>query len=150
MARLARLGGLAALALAVLALPAYLVVASGAQTLQAFLPLDEALVPVNQFEYSEDQTGKAEDILAIYGTPVGEPEAYLFVDDARIVRPEEDRSLAWVASTPGNEPIKLELVRAFVLRAALAGAAAGFGLLALAWFLARRRARPTVGEPAAA
>ncbi len=150
MLRLARRAGYAAIALAVLALPAYLVVADGAQTLQAFAPLDEALVPVNQFEYGEDPTGKPADILAIYGTPVGEPEAYLFVEDAMLVHPVEDPALAWVKTLPGQEPLKLELVRAFALRVGLAVFAAGTGLLLLAGFLGRRRTRSAAPEPVAA
>lgn len=141
MVRLLRLGGWAAIALAVLAVPGYLILAQGAQTLQAILPLDPALVAPNQFEYSQDPTGKEADILAIYGTPVGEPEAYLFVEEGMLLQPEEDPTLRWVKSLPGEEPLKLELVRALTLRAGLAVLAGGFALLGLAWFLGRRGAR---------
>ena len=44
---------------------------------------------VNRFLYEEEATGRDEDVIAIYGTPFGEPEAVLFVDESAILRPPE-------------------------------------------------------------
>ena len=138
---LLRLGAFAALGLALVIGPVYAVVAAGAGTYQQIVPVDEALVDVNRFTYAEDPSGKPEDVVAIYGTPKGEPTAYVFVDESRIVRPDEDASLALLIAPEEGQPTQLALVRFVALRLALGALATSLVLFGLGVVLRRRQAR---------
>ncbi len=146
--RLTRLGAFGALAVALLVWPLYAVAASSAATYQQIDPVDEALVPVNQFTYAEEPTGADEDIVAIYGNAKGAPTAYVFVDESLVIRPEEKPALVLLKAPAQGQPTQLAFVRFFIVRlsiGAFLGALVLFGLGALL----RRRAAPATLEPAA-
>lgn len=140
--KLARLGALGAIVVAVFVWPVSWVVAGQARTLQFIAPFEDAIVEVNRFEYEDDATGKDKDIIQIYGAPLGDAEAVVFVDASKIIHPLEKPELALlkVDKEAGDNPLQLGTVR-FLTRAVSFGAfatAAGFAVLLLV--LRRRRA----------
>lgn len=143
-----RVGAFGALAVAILIWPVYAFVASDAETYQQIVPVDDALVDVNRFTYAEDPTGDDADIVAIYGSPKGEPTSYVFVDQTQVLRPEENAALVLLKAPAEGQPLQLALVRFFAVRLSLGALVASLGLFGLGVILRRRATAAGRLEPA--
>jgi hypothetical protein len=137
---LVKWGAVAAVAAAVIVWPAAWLIERQAVTVQYIVPLDEATVAANRFLYAEEPSGEDADIVANYGTASGEPERIVFADASRIVRPEENPSLALYPKGAGENPIQVQTVY-FFAKVASFGGAIGAGALVLLLILLRRRQR---------
>ena len=146
--KLVRFGAIAALATAIVIWPVYAGVASSAVTYQQIVPVDDALVDVNRFTYSEDPTGDVADVVAIYGSPKGDPTSYVFVDESRVLHPEEQPELALLKAPAEGQPLQLALVRFFAVRLSLGALVASLSLFGLGLFLRRRATAAGHLEPA--
>ena len=142
MLKLLKLGAVGALVVAVLVWPALWAVAGQAETFQAIEPGDAETVLTNQQLYELDPTNDPKEIVQIYGAPLGEPTAYLFVDAERVIRPKEqpDLRLLQVYKSQDENPLQLQSAQ-LVTRFTSAGAGAtALGLFGLLLILRRRRA----------
>lgn len=128
------------LALVVLtaAYPVAVYLDSRATEVQPYRPWDQALVDFNKWQFAE---GDWEDsVVAIYGAAEGTPLRVLFVDEARLLRPSEDRDLVLLAKQPSEHLLQAQTVWFFAKWTA-AGALAVV-LLSAAGLFALRRRRP--------
>ena len=139
---------LGAAALAVLVWPAAWLLARQAQTVQLIARFDEAVVGVNRFGYEDEPSGLPADIISIYGTPFGEPEAVLFVDSGKIVHPVENPELALLPKGADENPFKVDSLTFLVRFVSVGAAAAAAALLLLLTFLRRKRAKTDPAQTA--
>ncbi len=136
--RVLRIGLIGAIAVAALVWPAAWILDGRAQSLQLIHPFDEATVGVNRFAYEDEPTGAEDDVLRIYGVPLGKPERVLFVDQADIIRPRENPNLVLLKKAEDENPLKIQTVY-FFARLASIGACLGAGALLLLLAIVRRR-----------
>lgn len=139
--RLLKFGMVGALSVAVLVWPLYFAAKAGAETYQQIAPVDEAAVDVNRFLYAEDPSGQDEDIVAIYGLAVDGPKAYVFVDNALVLHPEEKPELTLLRRPAEGQPLQLAGLFSRLGYTSLAALFAALGMLTLRWVLVRRSRR---------
>lgn len=90
----------------------------------------------------EDDAAQREQVLAIYGNVAKlETERVLVFDEERVTYPDEYPEIAWLpaGSAGGDYPVQSETVAYTLQHVTLAGAIAAALLLALRWFVTRRR-----------
>ena len=118
---------------------------------QKIRPLDAEAVAANKLLFEA-----GDDVVEVYGARLGEPVRVLFIDETRILRPEEDPAL--VLYPTGDEFVLQTRWMHYTTRLVAFGAGAAAALLlapalwlfALAQWLRRRRAMRRAVEPAAA
>lgn len=143
------IGWIAALSTAVAVWPVAALLASRGVRAQMIAPSAPDVVEVNQglFELDAPDPGSpdfASKVTQIYGTPVGEPMDFVFVDDSRFLRPRELPSLTLlpVDKARGENPLQASTLYFFARWATLA-AGLGFGVLGSIWiYLVRKRPAP--------
>ena len=149
--RLLKFGALMAVAAAVLVWPIQALLASQAETIWFVQRLDDAAIDVNrQLFDAEGLTGTElrREVMAIYSSRSGdEPERALFLDQARVIRPEEVAGLALYDIRAGK-PLQAQTVAWVARMTSLGAAATALALFALLWFL-RRRATSHAAKAAA-
>lgn len=132
-----RAGGLLGLGLASLILigAAVLDVTLGRDVLFITPKAPEAILADRDFWEPGDPVAE------IYGTPAEQPARVLFIDDGKLIRPEEDRSLVLlpVDKTRGENPFQVKMLWFFAGRLAGGLGLAGLVGIALGAFLSRRR-----------
>ena len=136
---LLKIAAITAVALAVLIWPTSWLLAGQAKTVQLIAPFDEAVVDVNRFEYEDEPSGEDADVIAIYGTPFGEPEAVLFVDAEKIMHPIEKPALALLPKAADENPFKVDSLSFLARFISLGAAVAALGSFLLFAYLRRRR-----------
>ncbi|MDJ0522504.1 MAG: hypothetical protein QNJ90_10595 [Planctomycetota bacterium] len=141
MLKLLKIGAIGALTVAVLVWPALWAITGQAETFQAIEPSDAETVLTNQQLFELDPTDDAEEILAIYGSALGEPTRYLFVDEARVVRPQEkpELRLLQVYKSRDENPLQLQSVALFTRFTSVGAGVTALLLFGLYTFLRRRR-----------
>ncbi len=137
--RLERLFRVAAAALLALSL----LTVMGAWALDRLLATEvQIIVPASSMEVELNRSLwlPGEPVAAIYGIPAGEPLRVLFVSDDRILRPEEEPTLALlpVDKQAGENPLQARTVWFLAWRAAAGLLAAAIGLAFLAAWRSRR------------
>ena len=138
-----RIATVAAAAVALLALPAAWLLSGQSQRVQYISAFDEATVEVNRFTFEDDEDRSDEAIVAIYGAPSGEPESVLFVDDERLIRPDENPALVLLPKAADENPLQVQTVWFFARATALGAGLAALGGLLLLFVLAKRARRGT-------
>jgi hypothetical protein len=138
MQRLLKFGALAAVAIGVLIWPAYLAIKSTAGTYQQIAPLDQAALEANRYLYSEEPSGKDEDIIAIYGLAIDTPTAYVFVDESLVLHPVEKPELVLVQRPAEGQLLQVAGLFSRMGYASLGALMAALGMLSLRWILRRR------------
>ena len=145
--RLLKYGLVASIAAVLLAFPAAWLLSTRAVTVQYIAAADDAVVEANRFLYGEEPSGVDTDIVAIYGTPSGDPEQVLFIDEADLIHPAEKPALALLRKDADENPLQVQtvwvLARLLTLGGLAAAAAGGLALLLL-----RRRATAAAGKQA--
>lgn len=141
MKKLLTIGAIVALAVAILAWPAKAWLAGIAQDVVVVAKHDEATVRVNQATFDPEGLSPdalREEVIAIYGTKLSE-EAVLFVDEGKIVRPEQVSGLALFLKAADENPLKMDTVNWATPKVSLGAALAALLLFGLRHLVARRR-----------
>ncbi len=131
-----------ALATGIAAFPVAALLARQAVTVQQVRLWDDNLIAFNQWSFGEDEWDDS--VVAIYGSPEGEPLALLFVDPAQIIQPAEDPSLRLLPKRTGEHFVQVQTVYYFAtITTGVALIAAALTLFLLWLVLRRRRASVT-------
>jgi hypothetical protein len=89
-----------------------LLIVGGARALERFGGVEvQLIVPASDEEVALNRSlwTEGEPVTAVYGVPAGEPVQVLFIDETRILRPEEDPGLALlpVDKQAGDNPLQV-------------------------------------------
>lgn len=136
--------GISAAAAVLLAFPVAWWLDAGAIEVQKIRALDAQAVTANRLLYAP-----GDDVVEVYGARLGGPVRVLFIDESRIVRPDEEPSLALYPT--GDEFVLQTRWVYYAAKMTALGAGAAVALLfSMAWWLRRRREADRAVKPAAA
>ncbi|OIP36312.1 MAG: hypothetical protein AUK47_15345 [Deltaproteobacteria bacterium CG2_30_63_29] len=132
--------GVVALLAAALPYPTAWVLASRSQTVQQIRLWDEPLRELNRWQYEEGDWDDT--VVAIYGSPEGEPLEVVFIDEDSLLRPSEDPSLLLLPRTGNEHVFQVRTLYFFASRVTFLALPIALALMAV-YFVLRKRSRAT-------